>query len=331
MKFESVVGIDASKETLDAVLLQGLHHRQFKNTAAGFKQLQKWVVKHSAQNIKEILFCCEHTGLYSLELSAYCTDQNIPLVLVSGLAVKKSRGMRRGKSDRIDAEELAQYAFEKQHKLKLYQLSSPTILKLHRLASLRRRLVTQRAGFQSSMQEYARVLTKKDNAVFFQVQQKTIEDLSKRITSVENEMYALINADSLLKRQFELVQTVRGVGPVIAVMMIVYTAGFSKFETWRQFATYIGTAPFAYQSGSTIKHPARLHHYKRPELKSLIHMGASSAILCDPELKAYYKRRLEKGKSRMSTLNIIRNKILARIFAVIQRDSAFVPLHKHAA
>lgn len=331
MKFKNVVGIDASKATLDAVLFQGQYHRQFQNTPAGFKQLAKWVVKYSGQPIDQILFCCEHTGLYSLELSAYCAGQKIPLAMVSGLEVKKSRGMRRGKSDRIDAEELAQYAFEKQYKLRLYHLPSSTILKLHRLASLRRRLVTQRAGYQSSLREYARVLTKKDNPVFFQIQQKMIAELSKSITNVENEMYALINTDSVLKRQFELIQTIKGVGPVIAVMLIVYTAAFSKFDTWRQFATYIGTAPFEYESGTSIKGSARVHYLKRPELKSLIHMGASSAILCDSELKAYYKRRLEKGKSRMSTLNIIRNKILSRIFAVVHRDSPFVPLFKHVA
>ena len=53
-------------------------------------------------------------------------------------------------------------------------------------------------------------------------------------------------------------------------------------------------------------------------------MCAVSAIQHNSEMKIYYHKRLEKGKSKMSTLNIIRNKILARIFAVIHRQTPYV-------
>ena len=34
--------------------------------------------------------------------------------------------------------------------------------------------------------------------------------------------------------------------------------------------------------------------------------------------------RVEKGKSKMSTINVVRNKIIYRMFAVIKRQSPFV-------
>ncbi len=58
-------------------------------------------------------------------------------------------------------------------------------------------------------------------------------------------------------------------------------------------------------------------------------MAARSAITCDPELKAYYYRRVEQGKNKMSTLNIIRNKIIHRVFAVVQRGTPYVTLQNH--
>ena len=67
------------------------------------------------------------------------------------------------------------------------------------------------------------------------------------------------------------------------------------------------------------------------KIKSLLHSCALSAILYSPEMKAYYNRRSESGKSKMSTLNIIRNKILARIFAVATRGTPYVDTHKYAA
>ncbi|GGW76819.1 hypothetical protein GCM10008086_00020 [Salegentibacter mishustinae] len=38
----------------------------------------------------------------------------------------------------------------------------------------------------------------------------------------------------------------------------------------------------------------------------------------------YNERRLEMGKSKMSTINIIRNKLVARAFAVIARGTPYV-------
>ena len=56
-----------------------------------------------------------------------------------------------------------------------------------------------------------------------------------------------------------------------------------------------------------------------------------NAIKINGEYKQYYKRRQELGKNNMSSLNIIRNKLVARIFAVVKRQSPYVDLQKFAA
>jgi len=47
-------------------------------------------------------------------------------------------------------------------------------------------------------------------------------------------------------------------------------------------------------------------------------------------MKVYYESWVEKGKNKMSTIDIIRNKLLARIFAVVRRQSPYVDLMKYA-
>jgi transposase len=54
------------------------------------------------------------------------------------------------------------------------------------------------------------------------------------------------------------------------------------------------------------------------KLKCLLHMGAMAAIAFDPELKAYYKRKVAEGKNKMSILNAVRNKLVLRIAAVVR-------------
>ena len=64
-------------------------------------------------------------------------------------------------------------------------------------------------------------------------------------------------------------------------------------------------------------------------MKSLLNRSARSAITCDPELKEYYHRKVEQGKNKMSTLNIIRNKIIHRVFAVVNRGTPYAVLQNH--
>jgi len=66
-------------------------------------------------------------------------------------------------------------------------------------------------------------------------------------------------------------------------------------------------------------------------MKSLLSMSAISAIQHDKELKNYYSKRVEEGKPKMVVLNIIRNKIVARIFATVNRGTPFVSLSNFAA
>ena len=51
----------------------------------------------------------------------------------------------------------------------------------------------------------------------------------------------------------------------------------------------------------------------------------------DKELKQYYEKRVEEGKPKMVVLNIIRNKLVSRIFATISRGTPYVELSQYAA
>ena len=58
-------------------------------------------------------------------------------------------------------------------------------------------------------------------------------------------------------------------------------------------------------------------------MKSLLDLSAKSAIQYDKELREYYLKRTYAGKSKMSTINVVRNKILYRMFAIIKRQTPF--------
>ena len=66
-------------------------------------------------------------------------------------------------------------------------------------------------------------------------------------------------------------------------------------------------------------------------IKTLLSNAATTSIQFNPEMRLYYERRISEGKSKMSTQNIIRNKIVSRVFAVIRRGTPFVDTLGYAA
>jgi transposase len=120
-----------------------------------------------------------------------------------------------------------------------------------------------------------------------------------------------------------LLKSVKGVGPVVALATIIKTGNFTRFTNPRKFACFCGTAPFEHTSGSSIRGKTKISSLRDKKMKTLLDLAAKSAIQYDKELQAYYTRRLTMGKSKKSTINIVRNKIIYRMFAVIKRQTPY--------
>ena len=91
-------------------------------------------------------------------------------------------------------------------------------------------------------------------------------------------MDEIIDAIPEWNQNVRLIRTVKGVGPVLARFLIIYTENFSRFTDPKKFACYAGIAPFEYSSGSSIKGKTRVHHCANKQLKSLLNVAAMSAI-----------------------------------------------------
>jgi transposase len=299
---------------------------------AGFKDLMKWVKKNNQGVISNVLICFEHTGMYSLPLATYLTKEGHLYAMVPGLEIKRSLGIRRGKSDKTDAQAIARYAYHRREEIKIYQLPSPQILELKSLLSLRERMVNQRAGYKATKREMKTMLKViKSSSTVFDVQDRLIKELNNQIAKVEKQIKEIINHDEHLKKTFDLVTSVKGVGLILGTTMLVYTNCFTAFTEWRKFACYCGIAPFKYRSGTSIRGKDKISHFANKKLKVLLSNAACTSIQFNPEMKLYYHRRIEEGKDKMSTQNIIRNKIVARVFAAVQRAHTNVDTLRFAA
>ena len=331
MKIMETIGIDVSKVTLDVCIHSNQELATFENSNKGFAQLLKWGYRSSPHPKEHIFIAFEHTGLYSERLSEYLSERDIPHAMISGLEIKRSLGIARGKDDRIDASKIALYAYRLRDEIRPSLAQSKEIRTIKKLLSLRDRLVRQRAGYKASSREQKDILKRKDNELLFKVQDRMIRELSKQIKEIENEMQQIIKSSPELDHIFVLLKTIKCIGDQAALFLLVYTGAFTKFRNARQFSAYCGVAPFPNRSGTSLRGTTRVSHLANKKMKSLLDMCAKSSIYYNMEIKDYYFRRLAEGKSKMSTVNVIRNKLISRVFAVINRDTPYVDLWKYAS
>jgi transposase len=330
MNYKDYVGIDVSQKTLDVVLRStGKHMRVANNEAGMTKMLKRLAVAGTSQG--GALFCFEHTGIFSLPLRLFLAGRGILHVQVSSLAAKRSMGLKRGKTDKVDAAALADYAYRFREDLQPAPPPNRVLIEAKRFFSLREQLVRDRSGLMSRLCVEERMLKVNSKDLAVRIQQKVIRQLTQEIDRVEKEINRLIVSDPELKRNHDLVTSVKGVGDQTATYLLITTENFTLFKDWRKYACYAGIAPFENSSGTSIRGNTKVSQLANKCSKKLLGNCAASAIQCNPELKAYYQRRLDQGKHKMSTLNIVRNKILSRAFAVVHRQQPYVDLYKFAA
>lgn len=331
MKIKEVIGIDASKLTLDCYNHNSSERKVFENNLETIAAMANWALQITGGVKEQLLFVFEHTGLYTYQLIQYLSDQDYLYAVVPGLEIKRSLGISRGKDDKADAKRIALYGYRLKDEIKPSRVGDQTLEELKRLMSLRRKLVAQRAGHETRLNEQLKVLNVVKDSILFETQRNIIQTLKEQIQKIDQELDRIIKEDPKLKNLYRLITSIKGIGPITAIFLIVYTGAFTKFDKWRKFASYCGIAPFPNQSGTSIRGKSRISHLANKEGKRLFDLCAKSATRFNPEMKAFYERKVKEGKSKVSTLNIIRNKLLSRAFAVVNRGIPYVDVMRYAA
>jgi transposase len=293
------------------------------NNASGFKSLDKWM-KHKVSKCKEeVLVVMEYTGIYTYNLERFLEQKGWKYVKRPALDIKRSGGMRRGKTDKLDAIMISEYGWMRQATLKPMVPLTDSQVALQQLMAHRDKLVADRASYQSRLKELKGQMGSKMNERIEQSSTYLMEVITVEIKEIEQEIKEVVASDQAVQTNFELVSSVRGIGFATAVHLIIATENFTRFENHRKFACYCGVAPFDHKSGSSIRGKTRVSHLANKKMKSLLTMAALTAIKYDADLKAKYEQKVQEGKPKMSAINIIRIKLIERIFTVIKRQSKY--------
>lgn len=318
------MGIDVSKNTLDCHLyLQREELSAVANSVPGFKQIGRWLKKQCKGNTNGMLVVMEHTGIYTYGLEQYLYKQGIAYVKRPALDIKRSLGMVRGKTDKADARFISKYGWMRKEELTPTKPVSDRLVELQQLMNYRDKLVADRASYLTRIKELEGQMGKKLSSKISDSSTYIMDVLNREIKELEQAIKELLKEEQSLQTNYELATSVVGIGFSTAVHFIIATENFTRFPDARKLICYCGVAPFKHESGSSIRGRTRVSPLANKKLKSLLTMAAICAVRFDKDLKGKYEQKVAEGKPKMSVINIIRAKLIERVFAVVKRQAKY--------
>jgi transposase len=323
MKKRFVIGVDVSKLTLDVHCYGKAECMLVANNSKGYKALLKWIRKLT-RDLNEVMIVMEYCGVYSYGLEKFLYSSQIDFVKRSALDIKRSSGIKRGKTDKADARMISQYGWYRREELQPMKPVSKAQRHLQQLMAHRDKMVADRSSYQSRIKELQQQMGSDLSEKITHSTKYIMDILDEEVKQIESEIKELIKKEQKLQVNYELITSIKGVGFVSTVHLLIVTENFTRITDVRKFACYCGVAPFKNESGTSIRGKTRTSHLANRKIKSLLTMAAISAINHQPELKAKYEKKLSEGKAKMVALNMIRFELIERIFAVIKRRTPYI-------
>jgi transposase len=231
MQFKFFVGIDVSKATLDFSIVEaGVELKNFtiQNSPKAIKAAVKDMKTLKGFGIEFALFCVEQTGIYNNHLTTTLHSLDAKVWVEKAIQIKRSTGLHRGKSDKVDARRIAFYAFRNSDVARIWKAPRSIIQKLKRLTAVRDRLLKMVAQASKPIKESKKFDSKEVFNAIKNICSASIKAIKADIKKTDKMILETIKSDPSLKYLFDLITSVQGVGKVIACEVIITQQMSSK-------------------------------------------------------------------------------------------------------
>lgn len=297
------VGIDVAKHSLAVHILPDNQAFDFPNTALGHQAL--CIQLNSLQGTPAIAL--EPTGGYEWQLWQVLHQAGFDVRQVPAIQVKayaRSRGTL-AKTDSIDAHILACFREERPEAGR--SLPEEYTHNLSMLLTKRRQLVAARKTLVCQMGH-----DRNDAIRRWDEEQK--EMLERQIAEANQTIRDLIAKHSEMTEQDRCLQSVPGVGPVLAATLIADLPELGRVNE-KQIAALAGLAPMNHDSGT--KSSKRSIRGGRQHVRNVLYQAALVASYHNPVLTEFANRLREKGKPHKLVLIAVARKLLTILNAMM--------------
>lgn len=300
-------GIDISKLFFDVAVPDEGQYRYYKfsNNTTGFEALVK-VIGLQTQVVMEA------SGPYYLRLACYLHAKGIDVSVINPLVIRRFCQMRmsRAKTDKKDARMIAEYG--KTEQPLLWEPPKQHMITLQQMEALLFSLNKEHTALSNQMESFVSsgLFDKKLNRMInreLMHKQDLIKKLTEDMQQIAQEHYSSMLAH---------LQSIPGLGKKTAMMLVVLSGGFSRFDDYRKLSSYIGICPRIFESGTSVKGKARICKMGMSRIRAMLYVCAWSAKRCNKACRDLYERLIAKGKAKKLALIAVANKLLKQAFAV---------------
>ena len=299
-----IAGIDVSKRWLDVAVHGGDATLRVANAPEGLADLVSWL---AGQDVGRVGL--EATGGYERAPVAALAKAGFEVTLHQPLEVRLFARIRRirAKNDRIDAKLIA---------CATAQIDSVKAAADPRLAELAERLTAyeQAADLVAQIKTGLEHVTLSDLRDTILAQLRTLTQHKKTLAA---DLVRRIRTSPDLARRFDLLRSLPGVGPIVALGLTIRMPELGAMERG-QASSLIGVAPFDRESGT--RKGQRVIGAGRERPRRLLYLAAMAAKRCDTALKAFAKRLADKGKPPKVIVVAVMRKLIEAANLVITRN-----------
>ena len=306
----TVIGVDVSKATLSVHIHPDGCRFRVRNDAGGFEAL---VARCPPSPSCRVVM--EATGRYHRAAHTYLHGAGFQVAVVNPYRSRRFADVtgRLAKTDRIDAEVLARFGAAIE--LTATVPPSAAMAGIVELTVARRQVVEERIRLEH----------RKEAVVSGLIQSQIADRIAlcvRQCNELDAELLALVRSEPGITRRFEILTSIRGIGPTTATTLIAEMSELGSANA-AQIAALAGLAPMNRDSG--LHRGRRMIRGGRIGARNALYMAAIVAVRWNDGLKAFYDRLRATGKSFKIAITAVMRKLLVLANSLVREDRLWSP------
>lgn len=311
MRDATFAGIDVAKASLDLAERPAGTHARHANDAAGIAAICARLREQSPT-----LVVLEATGGLEVPLAAALAVAGLPVAEVNPRQVRdfaKAVGQL-AKTDALDAHLLARFAEVVRPEPR--PLPDADAQNLSAVLARRQQVIAILVAEQQRLPTTTAILRPRVEAHIAWLRQERDE--------LDRELRRQIRASPAWREDDDLLQSVPGIGPVLATTLIAELPELGRLNR-KQIAALVGVAPLNCESG--IVRGRRIIWGGRARVRAALWMGTLVAVQRNPAIRAFYDRLVDARKPKKVALTACMHKLLLVLNALLRQR---IPWHDSA-
>lgn len=309
MMTDNSIGIDVSKDFLDAHRLNDGAAARFENSSAGFRKLATWLGDDMPTRV-----VFEATGAYHRSFERTFSGK-LPLVKVNPLQARRFAEAcgTRVKTDEVDARMLA--SFGNALALEPDQPIDGKQFELKELFSSRGALIKDRTRLNNRLNTQSLALVKRQTKA-------RIDQITRQLKALQQDINTRLQDSPARSRVNTILRSIPGIGEVAAATILIEMPEIGTLQK-KKAASLTGLAPMTRQSGKW-RGKATIQG-GRKQLRDALYMPALVASRYNPDLRDKYQAMIKSGKPQKVALTAIMRKLIELANTLVKADREWVP------